>query len=491
MKDLRPIQSRYLELLDSHFVQEREELARAGGSIRDFALAGGLVGGSKLVLSTEQGERSSFEFRLECLREESAAFWQENRETLFAELRAENVLRVGIELAEKERIPAALMWIDTILVESPFGYLSPTAKSTRVSLTDQVRLFGTLVALLDVRDLVLADVDPPLVVIVPSPFVGDVKQDADIIRWSDSFSIPFLAETLGEQEVPETFEALSMKVSNSDLRDLNDRLLPSNVDSVVRLIVEGLAGTNSMSMGIDSLMVDRIVARRATWRDIKGLLAVCGSHFYGKEKRIHEFRRMGADYCHTTENEWAVRTWMHRFIAERFGKELGFEEGDSLAWATTQRLPWLKDLSHEEAIVLRQRDVLGELRRLVRHDLDRLRRAPLESFREAARDFEAAVDSAIQQEAAEFEHVLRARRVKSRRALVSLGAGSALGFASFAFPAMMPLTLAALGYGIVVGSSSVRDVVNDHLAGRKRVGDWYERPIALLATRLEESMGRD
>lgn len=190
--------------------------------------------------------------------------------------------------------------------------------------------------------------------------------------------------------------------------------------------------------------------------------------------------RFGFDLAHGRHNFFLSQLAARRLVTE-WTKRVPLQESEVASYAFETEFTCLSELSLADAVRFREADVLQETRKGLRASRAALKKATLEGFQQAAAVFERDIRQYVADEEKDAERAIAEARRKLKLSALSFSGGAVLAVASFAFPSIAPAALIATIVSLTLGSSSLRDVVNAHLTGRRKRSELRDRPIAILA----------
>lgn len=185
--------------------------------------------------------------------------------------------------------------------------------------------------------------------------------------------------------------------------------------------------------------------------------------------------------------DWETMIDYYKASAEEMALGLGISSDYVVSRVLTKsNVVFLNNLRHENVLELRRAGKLGELREFFRSAINRVRVATLDNFDSTCSKVETEMERILDEYAREVEldKDLLAKRMKL--ASLSLLAAASISIATAAVPLLVPLAGAATAASLLVGSASVKDLVNLHLSGQCKKKELSQRPIGVfLATRTE------
>lgn len=145
---------------------------------------------------------------------------------------------------------------------------------------------------------------------------------------------------------------------------------------------------------------------------------------------------------------------------------------------------WVKQLSPDQLIRMRESGVTKLLMDAIRRHHQRLRYAPVEQFEEVAKD----VMEDLRREVLEFDKYVQLDRKRINRQIartsLSFSVTVALAIASVALPPAAVITVPAALISVIIGSSSAKDILTHFIQGRRQIDALRHRPAAMLASYL-------
>jgi septum formation topological specificity factor MinE len=193
---------------------------------------------------------------------------------------------------------------------------------------------------------------------------------------------------------------------------------------------------------------------------------------------------VGADPLVSPEMQ-ALYTWKLEQDVTRVSEIIGLQAETAIP--RMLKLPefrWMKQLSPDQIIRMREVGVTTLLTDAIRRHHQRLRYASVDQFEEVAQD----VMEDLRREVLEFDKYVQLDKKKINRQLtrtsISFSVTIALTIASVALPPAAVITIPAALISVIIGSSSAKDVLTHFIQGRRRIDALRHRPAAVLASYL-------
>lgn len=479
---IRAIQSGYLDILAAHYAPERQAFQASGISFDDFLRSGAFAPSSKRNVH-------GAEYKADAFISDVRTYWRDHADELDAALGKHTLMSALVwgdmdvpSIAKKFSI-----YFDTIFAaDSTSFFLSPREHNLSPALyTPQILAY--ILNALEVKPLVLAESDVPLVVFYPQRFSVRGLHEATwtqerikrVKERSDSIAGAYLSETLGVVSAGDAISDLFRQVLKLGAARISQSMHAQDLAAVFVQFSKDLSLFPSLrGKGYERLR-DRVLARRLTEADLERIFVLCESLFFLLESREENSQHIGADNA-LSPLMWEAASRKNAFLARRFAAQVDLD-ADAVVAASFQRgFTWLDNVDVEDILQMREDKGIQVMRDTLRIERDLVRRASIEDFGRVSKEFEQTVIRRLE----EFSDLLRATaealRSRRRSSLLSFGASATLGAASLAFPALLPLSIGSAIYGLVVGGPSLKDLLNEHLTGKRTIADLRDRPVTLL-----------
>lgn len=488
---IRHIQSEYVALIDAHYTDERHALGNAPDEdIPDSAF----VDSGRILVPKAGRALSVAEFKAESFRDAVRDFWDQRTTDLLEALGDDTGLSTCVwgDMDVSAVARRFGVYFDTVFLPDLIPYY---AAPERIGLSPSAyaRDYVSWTCAIDsLRGLLLAEADPPILIVCPArfgrhfaPTVDDADKSDALSQYAHQLTYYYLSEGLGvEAEEPNDFALCLAAMRGSG--DVVERFAHSDVLGLVGMWLEQRHRRPSMRGpeydGLETRLRDRTVVPS----DLPQLFGLVYTQFYLLEAREANAALVGADTA-LSEAMWEASRRRNACLARWVSARAASSEKEIVASSFQNRFGWLDNLSDAEIVASRSRRGLVELRDLLRVDRQLLRRASVDDYAAVAAEYEAAVTSRLMAFSAELLKMGAELSRRRARSLVSCGVSAALGAASLALPHLLLLSILAAGYGTVVGGASIKDLVEQFVEGRRSLRAAGERPIALLLDAYQES----
>lgn len=477
-KQLRDIQQDYFAIYDRHLGETlREAVGFAPTQLPEFINR--KLREPSIIVPFGGAELHGFEYAVVTFTREVGQFWVQYADTVFAALRANNGISIEIPYMEfnesLERDTKRLAtYFDTVLIIDAFFPCPDQSSISRQPERNMILTnFRRAVAINRVRDLVLADIHPPLAAVVPSLGAPDVDQ-------VNEYSLPFVRGIFGDRldgftstlDIPShlgehSAEALLDVARRNPLfqRTLND----FDFTPIDRVFWNPQTGeTNRVTCSLSDLPDHQLLSYFLT--TVHARL----SSLWEKEKTA---AACGGDAV-VGRRFWEIYKWYIEYSGrDRFTPPTFSEEELSARAVMQPELDFLGDITSTELMELRESSGLENIRGEIRKKHHTLKTIPIEEFPRFAESRAASLLEALAEFERELQH--RLKRAQHGRALKygSLGLTVTLGVASVACPL---LAIPAAAFGVLVGTESLRTVINNHLSGKHKRRELLSRPMGIL-----------
>lgn len=141
---------------------------------------------------------------------------------------------------------------------------------------------------------------------------------------------------------------------------------------------------------------------------------------------------------------------------------------------------WLSNLSMQELIRFREIGGCDFFRRLFRNHRKKIKFSGLDDFENILKAVQEEMNHEISSFSDELEATKKKYREKLGKAALSFGATIVLGFVSMAVPSLASIAIPSALFSALIGTASVRGVVNEFLKGRQNLKHIEARPVGLI-----------
>lgn len=179
--------------------------------------------------------------------------------------------------------------------------------------------------------------------------------------------------------------------------------------------------------------------------------------------------------------EWPIFRWQIESNARTYSDRSFFsQELASMKLITSPDLYWLRLVELDDLVRVREEGRMEELRQLFRISSKKLRTSDVDGFENACNVAKDNLLRQLDEHSKEVKASTRKNRSNLFKGVTSLTVAGAITIAGIAVPAAMPLSIAAGAFSLIVGTPSIRSVINEHLRGQRERDERLSRPIGVL-----------
>lgn len=465
MTEFERIQSSYLDLAEDYFgslyrTSPTKDPAGAADHYARMSLAG------SVMLEN-----------LRSLPQDIVEFWRSNEESLKSEIGKLNGLKAnyGGDISPSDGpslISRTGLYADTILIPDPILRCSSfVATDTLYPAYSLFYLLKHAFNVLNMRDLLLADVDPPIAVIYPSEIMLRRDNVNVCAKYATQDAVEYFSE-LFQQDFKNAEEVDVFLKDHNSISALVDAikdhsvLIPdirqeSNVADGLRKFEE-----KHKSLGFLPVIDENIgnIIRLSTYGRLIGLgahLSDCGS-----------FR---SEPLFDAPNSWHMYLWKIRNESMKITSEYSRRpDVDTMVVNAMQldNLKWLGRVPLDKLVLLRKNGELSELREVLRREILEIKSATEDELSEVAKQVEYNMTEAFKRHSQDIRQI--ESRCKSKYnidgGLIVVGAISAA--ASLVFP---PACLLGL-----IGGHGIADLYLTYRERKEELDSLKMRPVGIL-----------
>lgn len=438
---------------------------------------------SGILIPTSEGQLSSFQYRVLKAIESLTSFWESKKIISYTETLKESPYLNALSEGDAEDLSRLGMYFDTVVtVDRVSGMLEWFA-----GLQDNIVAFVIFLRqLYQYIPLLSAQTDPPLIAIIPEAtlkvmseetvdtpvdFFNHVEYRAEqncLLALNNFSKRPIDLSTLkyflapgdrpGHVDISEWFDQDELKKFFIP----KDKGANSHSDPVAQEFLDALRGNKSI---VTTTTLASIV------RSMKGL-------FYAMARQDALCSLSYSDPVIDDEYKFLLKSQIECDFSAR---TLKLDQDKFAATSiTSPAFDWLSGLSCEDLLSFREIGGAQFLRDLFRKQRKRIKHARLE-------DFDRILQNVHEDLLKEFE-IYEKGKEKTKKELkkkigkisLSFGATITLGFISVAIPPLRYITVPTAAFSALVGSSSLKDLLNEYLEGKKQIEELSERPVGLL-----------
>jgi hypothetical protein len=502
------IQKEYYRLLRSHMVPEQAVLEECGRSI-PLAVKKCLasVPSAIVIPGRHVAWESPIQARLRELLLNVRQFWFANGHAFLKELQHENRLYVWPihPPPENDRyIRRHSLYFDTILKDCML-FLSSEEAIDIICKREHwmLKYLDSYFTLLELEKFALLDTVPPVCVICPSPEIlanSEGKGFSDKVQQATNNELENSERSFGF--LLDFFEEVSDgAIASRSLLELREELLSLGSINILDLIKnKQLFRECLFESGGDSAiqhMVGIVGNERvhSYERNPQTSYVPCeqlAEGLYDIGNRFSTLMRLQTSTMHTGSEAalslpyWKLYLWMVKKSTDELNRSLHVSEEEVAArMLQSDNLSWLEAIDIQALVKMRENDGCEELRAVFRKQKGRIKHATIGDFDQVFESVKDELQRLLSAHAASVEREKNQARQSLLWGATSFVVTGGLSLASLTMPAILPLAVASAVATIAIGGKSIRDLINEHLLGKKRLKDLSSRPIALLAEARE------
>jgi len=494
---IRRIEKNYFEVLKRHFHEERRAL-REGVPIEKIVSDKISAETSSIVISSLTSRSiSAFGYHLDELFKEVGDFWKiYGNEMVEATRRLEYFTiyhSMHHSLTDSQDLIKKLsLYFDTIFTIDSLQYdysLDSFMEShdkgkehfERMSWYKKTIMFSDYLMKISLEDVILADCEPPIVVVYPSCLYSDYNhEEAPAQQHAFDMMNRFLCSIMNEDPARISFTDLVKKLSYLSDEELNN--MASSYPLLVE-IYESTLPTDDPLYGLPYKYYPSIQSSQVSWRDrlttsagLNLLLTGFSSLFFLDFESRGMLLEMGIP-----EPYWELYQWKLNLEQSLITKKLEIGEGEAIVNILLQKnLNWIAGVTTQDIIKLRESGQLEEMRNIFRISRQKLRRASLDEYPVISLEVEKNLLERVSEFNKDIEGKKRDLQKKFRISLTGVAFSASLGIASALMPWVAPLAISSLVASIGVGAPSIKGVIDSVLTGKREIRELSSRPIALM-----------
>ncbi|MGA1791276.1 MAG: hypothetical protein ACMUIM_07305 [bacterium] len=388
-KQMMHSQRAYFEILEGHFGQAFRQM-RGSKSDPDQAAA---------HMAQRPDFINEWEKTKEVFLEDIQAFWDSNAEMVYTRIREMKSLKLlfsgDISPSSSSNIAGSLgLYVDTIVLPDPMLRIGILFNLMPVS--QQIRyLLRHVLNMMSYRDLALADVAPPILVIAPDPNVLESNNQLFLSSMAESDAL-FHFERLFERSFPtkrslDTFlESISTPEELVDELRRPDLLLfdvhwEEPLEAQIRRYQKGARKRFNIRISEEGF------AKRIYPVALGRMLQVNDAIFKSMKYQATPFMN--------DPTLWQYLIWKYSYDAERLGQPE--DEGHAWVMPVTLRvngemsLRLITGMPEDILIRMRKQDTMTDFRTVLREALHEIREADLSSVKETTRQAIVRIEKAF------------------------------------------------------------------------------------------------
>jgi hypothetical protein len=381
-------------------------------------------------------------------------------------------------LADIRPIQRLALYADSVIVSRPAHAFEANPEAMRWR--PEVRLFLAISEALDalqVKELFLADVTPPIAVLARPLAFTNVETRKVHSRLTTDDTLALCSGIFGA-------EFSSLEEMENFLR--NHKTLDSLCKDIKKpgLFFEGQDHEWFFRGSIKDHMRARYVERPGDFvgsEDPELLVAGAEAAFFSclgvANSQLFSCGRLGAQPCADNDEQWRYLIWKFkhdsRLLAEKSGHATITEDSLVLNALRLDEFSWLGNVPIEGIVKLRQDGELQSLRDALGRGIERIQSVSDDDFVEVTRQVGYNLDQEFKRHKAQLKSMDENFRRKWNFNLASLTVGGTIALTSTMFPPLA--TLAAF-----LGPISVTKTIYDILQERAKRSELRRKPVALL-----------
>ncbi len=485
MQEIKSIQVKYIELIKEFFSKEILETSKYE-SIVQFEKYSKDCKRSSVLINTLSGTITNFEYKFRKLIRELDKYWEENDVNVSKFCHESNLNKITIwpDGNIEELTPKLLMFYDIILIPDPITNLGRIV--IEKGFYQDALIYFSIISKLEV--LTKADSDFPLIIFFnykksnSHSFISKNEDMANLYLESQPGIIAkkafneIVGQNLESIEPDSIMEELS-KIGKSKLKkDFNYNKLHIFLGHFFENY-EGFELSNSRGV-FDFISSHRLEKRRMNIGDYISILGLITTNFSIIQTRELNSNKLNSTNLITTFNKPFVQ-YKNDIISKDFGVTLNIPKENLINYSLNQNFKWLNHIDIKTVLELRLTEDFERFREIMRNTSSKLKTSKIEEFPAASEELNKIVKENVEQLIA--KNKMKIDNLEKRRKISTIGFGATTLFtlASLAFPAILPLTIIASGYGIIMGENA-KDFINNLLTGNSELKELGKRNMSLL-----------
>lgn len=485
MQEIKSIQVKYIEIIKEFFSKEIKETSEYE-SISQFEEYSKSCKKKSILINTISGTTTNFEYKFQKLLVELDKYWEENddRVSNFCEQSNLNKITIWPDENIEKLTPKLLMFYDIILIPDPitnlgrnviekgfykdaliyFSIISKLEKLTNVDSDYPLILFfnykksNSHSFIPKNEDMANLYLESQPGIIAKKAFNEIIGQNFDII---EPDSIIEELKKVGQSKLKKTFNYQKLQSFLGRLLDNYDSFELSNSQGIFNFITS-----------------KRLENKKMNITDYISILGLITTNFSISQTRELNANKLNSTNLITSINQPFVQ-YKNEIISKDFGVTLNIPKENLINYSLNQKFNWLNHIDFKTVLELRLTKDFERFREIIRNTSLKLKTSKIDEFQSASEELDKIVkenvEKLIAQNQTKIDDLRRRRKISS----IGFGTTSILTIASLAFPAILPLTIVAAGYGIIMGENA-KDFVNNLLSGNSELKELGRRPMSLL-----------
>lgn len=368
------------------------------------------------------------------------------------------------------------LYSDTIIVDD---YISDTVVNWKLrgsgDLTTLLGITRYAIHCLNIEDLFLSDLQPPMCTLAPPPVLSLEKKNLlnAAKRSIEKSSVSFASEMFG-QTFPseEKFAMFLQKIENYS--DFVSKMQKPEI----------LVESNGTPLSEESFQAHKryFQMKYGVYSFAEALLFTLKSRFDATIPILMSDGRFTTNFVTDFRGAWHTLLWLmknnNEIILKHSNERKSISKDMLILNALQQeRLRWLGNIPLNKIRQLRERGELQDLRDLIGKNVKNIENVSDEDFVAVVRQVKYNLEEAFKQHNSDVKNLNEKYRRKYKIDVASLIVSGSLGIVSSLYP---PLALATSVASGIVGSGSIIATVKDFIEKREKFKDLQKKPVAIL-----------
>lgn len=391
---------------------------------------------------------------------------------------------------DSHSIKGTALYADTTIYEDPFLARFKVAADTYAPISFSCNLLGNIFKMLSLKNLIISDIDYPVVVILPAErdmldIADDLlskNTDKTFCMKSQLYTLLTLQDTLNE--LSEIFEKEFVSIEEFE----NFIKSHQNFKDVIQDIKNG----NLLSDPINNLNAeDQLILRMNytrylnpdKYKDFNNLEMIKEALFSSTAGFLNEinsglFTSIGvnAEYCTNARTKWNHFIWKIKNDSKQISNSLKLKISENLLVLNALQMDefkWLGNIPINSIVKLRQNGELQDIRELLQKEVEEVKNCKYEDLHDVTSQVNYNLKNAFRKHQSEVANLDREYKKRYKIDVSTLVVGGCLAVAGTVFP---PISI----IGRIVGGSSIIDILSSLKNKEKQIQEMKNRPIGLL-----------
>lgn len=361
---LNDAQSAYFQSIENNFGELFENMLEVGATPHQYA---SVIGRDDENVEYLYPVISEF---MEALTD----FWEGAADVVSYHLQDLSVVKgvFGGDLFPVENIASTCgLYLDTIVLTDPF--MNSRALFPRWEKREAVRYFiKNAMNVLSYKDLALADVQPPIVVILPFQSSYDDDQRTLVGEWAKADALVHAAKLFGR-----SFTSMEELAEFCQRLETSEQVVASLVDpSRLLFDVEWTDSTEAQ--------IRRALAEFGDISDANNAGSLVAAHSFGRMMQATDLlvksRSLGGTALIEAETSWRYFNWKLEYDAPVSGDHLPLHILQGLQWAGKNEVQWIGKIPPAALIEMRKQGAVEEIRSVLTSGIDEVERTDATNF---------------------------------------------------------------------------------------------------------------